>query len=212
MRRGADGLVIGEEGVDDGLRVGCVVGGDGDFHAVAGGEDHGFGDALARLQIGQRGGQRLLAEGQALAHLDGCGLVTHAGDQQLHGLNSRLPSRACAAQVMRGEAEHRDRHDGGLAAAPSGGGAQEDQRQVDAPGEERNGDLRLADPVGLQFDEGPGAAGDHGQRDEHEAERHGFGDQVVERAQRRAAGNRTCAASWLSARAPETGRAATRRR
>ncbi len=88
----ADGLVIGEEGIDDGLRVGAVLGGDGDLHAVAGGEDQGFGDALARLQIGQRGGQRFLAEGQAFAHLDGRGLVAHAGDQQLHGFSSRRPA------------------------------------------------------------------------------------------------------------------------
>ena len=35
------------------------------------------------------------------------------------------------------------------------------------------------------FDERPGAARDHAERDEHEAEAHGVGDQVVER--RRAA-------------------------
>ena len=70
-----------------------------DLDAVAGGEDHGLGDAFARLQVGQRRGQRLLAEGEALAHLDGRGLVAHACDQQLHCLSRRLPSRACAAQV-----------------------------------------------------------------------------------------------------------------
>ncbi len=50
------------------------------------------------FRFGQRGRQRLFAEGQAFAHLDGCGLVTHAGDQQLH-FSNMLPSRACAAQV-----------------------------------------------------------------------------------------------------------------
>ena len=96
---GADGFVVGQEAVDDGLRVRRVLGGQGDFDAVAGGEDHGFADALARFQVGQRGGQRLLAEGQAFAHLDGRCLVAHACDQQLHCFSRRLPSRACAAQV-----------------------------------------------------------------------------------------------------------------
>ena len=45
------------------------------------------------------GGKRLLPERQAFAHLDGCGLVADAGDQQLHGFN-RNPSRAWATQVM----------------------------------------------------------------------------------------------------------------
>ncbi len=80
-------------------RIHRVLGGQGDFHAIAGGENHGFGDALARLQIGQRRGQRFLAEGQAFAHLDRRRLVAHACDQQLHGFSNRLPSRACAAQV-----------------------------------------------------------------------------------------------------------------
>ena len=31
-------------------------------------------------------------EGQALAHLDGCGFVAHAGDEQLHGLSNRCPA------------------------------------------------------------------------------------------------------------------------
>ena len=95
----ADGLVIGEEGIDDGPRVGAVLGGDGDLDAVAGGEDQGFGDALAPLQIGQRGGERFFAERQPFAHLDGRRLVAHAGDEELHGFSSKAPSRACAAQV-----------------------------------------------------------------------------------------------------------------
>jgi len=45
--------------------------GDGDLHAVAGGEDQASGDAFARFQIGQRGGERFLAEGETFAHLDG---------------------------------------------------------------------------------------------------------------------------------------------
>ena len=100
MASGADGLVIGEKRIDDGLRVGRIVGGDGDLDAVAGGEDDGFGDALAGFQIGQRGGQCVLGESQAFAHLDGRGLVADACDQQFHGFSSRLPKRACATQVI----------------------------------------------------------------------------------------------------------------
>ena len=44
----------------------------------------------------------------------------------------------------RGEAEHHDGHHGRFAAAPPGGDAQEHQHQVDAPGEEGDGDLGLA--------------------------------------------------------------------
>ena len=146
---GTDGLVIGQEGIDDGLRVGAVVGGDRDLHAVAGGEDHGFADALARFQVGQRRRQGVFAEGQAFAHLDGCGLVAHAGDQQLHGLKQDRAQPRMRGPGEGGKAEHRDRHDGGFAAAPSGGGPQEHQGQVDAPGEEGDGDVRLADPGGL---------------------------------------------------------------
>ena len=119
MAGGADGFVIGQEAVDDGLRVRRVLGGEGDFDAVAGGEDDGFGDAGARFQVGQRGGQRLFAEGQAFAHLDGRCLVAHSCDQQLHCFSRRLPRRACAAQVTRGEADHGQGHDGGLAPAPA---------------------------------------------------------------------------------------------
>ena len=56
-------------------------------------------DALARFQIGQSGGQSLLAEGQTFAHLDGCCLVAHTCDQQLHCFSRRFPRRACAAHV-----------------------------------------------------------------------------------------------------------------
>ena len=97
---GWNGFVIGQEGIDDGLRVRMVVGGQGDFDAVASGKDDGFGDALARFQVGQCGRQCFRPEGQALAHLNGCCFVTHAGDVQLHDLNKRLPSRAWAAQVI----------------------------------------------------------------------------------------------------------------
>ena len=95
--------MLGQEGIDDGLRVGPVVGSDRDFHAIAGGENDGFRDSLASFQIRQRGRQRLRPEGQAFAHLNGCCFVTHACDVQLHDLNKRLPRRAWAAQVMRGK-------------------------------------------------------------------------------------------------------------
>ena len=85
---GGDGLVVGQEAVDDGPRVRRVLRGEGDFDTVAGGEDDGFGDAVARSQIGQGGGQRLLAEGQALPHLDRRCLVAHSCGQQLHCLNN----------------------------------------------------------------------------------------------------------------------------
>jgi len=94
----AHGFMVREEGVHDGLRVGGVLGGQGDFHAVAGGEDDGFADAHARFQIGQGGGQSLLAECQAFPHLDGRRLVAHSCDQQFH-FSRRLPSRAWAAHV-----------------------------------------------------------------------------------------------------------------
>ena len=148
MRAGLTALWSARKAIDDGLRVGGVVGGDRDLDAVAGGEDHGFGDALARPEVGQRGGQRLLAEGQALPHFDGRRLVAHACDQQLHCLKQEIPQPGVGGPGDRGEADHGDGHDGGFAPAPPGGDPQADQRQVDAPGEERDRDLRLADPVG----------------------------------------------------------------
>ena len=95
----ADGLVIGEETIDDGSRVDLVLGGEGDLDAIAGGEDDGFADAQARFQVGQRGGQGVLAEGQAFPHFDGRRFVAHSCDQQLHCFSRRLPRRACAAHV-----------------------------------------------------------------------------------------------------------------
>src|ERR1039457_6741017 len=55
--------------------------------------------------------------------------------------------------------------------------------EVGSPGEERNCYLRLADPIRLQFDECPGGAGDHGESNQHEADGHELGHQLVERAQ-----------------------------
>ena len=98
--------MIGQEAIDDGLRVGRVLGGEGDLDAIAGGENDGFADAQARFQVGQRGGQRVLAEGQAFAHFDGRRLVAHSCDQQLHCFSRRLPRRACAAQVSAGKPDH----------------------------------------------------------------------------------------------------------
>ena len=67
--------------------------------AVIAGATWGFIE-LKTAWIGQRGGERFLAERQTFAHLHGRRLVAHAGDEQLHGFSSNAPSRACAAQVM----------------------------------------------------------------------------------------------------------------
>ncbi len=94
-----DGLVIGQKAVHHALRIDAVVGGERDLHPVAGGEDHGLGHTVARLEIGQRLGQRVFPESETLANLDGRGFVAHSGDQQLHCFKSIAPSRAWAAQV-----------------------------------------------------------------------------------------------------------------
>ena len=96
---GVHAFALGEKSVDDGLGVGAIVGGDYDLHAIAGGENHGFGDACVRPQIGQRGGQGLFTERKPLTHRNGRRLVAHAGDQQLHCFKKMAPRRACAAQV-----------------------------------------------------------------------------------------------------------------
>ncbi len=88
------------EGVNDGLRVRLVVGGEGDFHAVAGGEDEGFDNARAGFEIEKSGGQRFGAEGEPLPHLNGRGLVTQSRQVQLHGFSRRAPRPVCAAQVI----------------------------------------------------------------------------------------------------------------
>ncbi len=95
---GVDSLLLCQERIHNRLRIRTVIGGHGDLHPVAGGKNHRFADAFAGLQILQRGRQRLFAKGKAFSHRNGCRLVTHAGDQQLHFINM-LPSRACAAQV-----------------------------------------------------------------------------------------------------------------
>jgi len=84
-----------------------------------------------------------------------------------------------------GATEDGDSHERGFAASPSGGGAEEDHGQVEAPRDERQGDAGILDPGGSGFNERPGAAGDDSERDENESEAHGIGDEVVKCAERR---------------------------
>src|SRR5689334_9305094 len=95
----ADRFVVCEEAIDYGPRVRGVFRGDRDLDAVAGGEDHRFGHAVARLQIVQSRAEGLFAECQALPDLDRRRLVADAGDQELHWRTSNPPRRACATHV-----------------------------------------------------------------------------------------------------------------
>src|ERR1700678_1014171 len=97
-----------------------------------------------------------------------------------------------AQSHMRGPGESRatqDRygHEGGFAASPSGGLAEKDHGEIEAPGDERKCDAWIADPGGAGVDERPGAARDNSERDKDEAEAHGVGDEIVECRQRRKA-------------------------
>src|SRR6185437_10439981 len=92
------GPAIGEETIDDGARIAGIIGGYRDLHAIACGENHGFGYALAGSQVGQSGRKRIFPERESLPHLNGCGFVTHAGDQELHCFNM-APRCACAGQT-----------------------------------------------------------------------------------------------------------------
>ena len=89
---------VAEEAADIRGRVNPVIRRDRDLDAVAGRKDQALEDAGAGAQIGQRGGERGVVEGQPLAHFDRRGLVVHARDQEYHRL-SRLRRPVCAAQV-----------------------------------------------------------------------------------------------------------------
>src|SRR5262249_17958164 len=89
-----------EKTVDNSLRVGAILGRERNLHTIARREDNCFHNTLAGLQILQRLRQRLRTESQLLAYFDRGRLVTHAGDEQLHGLKRIEPSLACAAQVI----------------------------------------------------------------------------------------------------------------
>src|SRR6516164_212975 len=93
------GLLPGEEGVDDGLGVRAIDGGDGNLHTVASGKDHRFGNAVKGLQIIERIGQRVFAERQAFPDFDRGGFVADSREVQLHWLSNMELSRAWAAQV-----------------------------------------------------------------------------------------------------------------
>src|SRR5580704_5616928 len=86
-----------------------------------------------------------------------------------------------------GAGEYGDGHQCGFAAPPTGGLAEEDHGEIEAPGDEGERDARVANPGSARVDEGPRAARDDAQRDEDETEAHGVGDHVVERGERRQA-------------------------
>ena len=76
-----------------------VLRGDGDLDAVAGGENHALGDAVAAHQAAQGRRERVGIERQLLPHFHGRRFVIDPGDQESHRLK-RLFSPVCAAQVM----------------------------------------------------------------------------------------------------------------
>ena len=97
------------------------VGGDGNFHTIAGGEDHAFNHAGTRAKVIERFGKRLLLKSQAFAHLDGRGVVAQACEEKLHmrlGNEDRPQSGVCDPREC-AAAENDQRHHGGFSAAPA---------------------------------------------------------------------------------------------
>ena len=112
--------VLGQKGVHDGLRVGAVLGGDGDLHAVAGGEDQRLGHAVARLEVGAAASGSA-ASGKASRSRTSTGAVLWLTPVtssfivcQQHGAQPRVRGPGERGQPSA------HRHDGGFAPAPAG--------------------------------------------------------------------------------------------
>src|SRR5690348_463640 len=81
--------------------------------------------------------------------------------------------------------ERDDGEDGGLSPPPSCADPKKNKRQVDGPGDERDGNAAVAQPAGAVFNESPDAAYDDSCRDEGEAGPERFRDQLIESSERR---------------------------
>ena len=84
-----------------------------------------------------------------------------------------------------GTAERDDGEDRGFPAAPARAHAEENQREIDPPGDEGGGDQAVIDPARAVFDVRPDDADDDADGDEDEAGAERARDQFVQRAERR---------------------------
>ena len=161
------------------------------LHAVAGGEDHTLHSARELAQRRQRLRQGAGIEREAFAHIDRCGLVIHACDQQLHRLNVDPFSAAvrkdrnptCAAQVSAEQpsaatvssAVLRPRHPAFVRSTT--------MKRKNPQVANATPIFGCVNPARTQFDECPDAGRDHPECNEQKAGAHGTGNQIVQRAQ-----------------------------
>ena len=102
---GRDGEILVEEAEEIGFvgfGVECVVLKGDDFDSIAGGEDEAFADA-GLMKQGARGvGETACRNGEALADLDGSGVVVDAKEDEVHGVvNLWTTENWLAAQTAR---------------------------------------------------------------------------------------------------------------
>src|SRR5580704_2110424 len=84
-----------------------------------------------------------------------------------------------------GTTERNDCEDRGFASAPTRTDSEENQSQIDAPGDERSGDQAVIDPTRTVRDVGPDDDNDDACRNEDEPRAERPGDQLVQHAERR---------------------------
>src|SRR5580765_3080889 len=81
-------------------KIGCLLGAGNHFHTVAGGKDHAFIHARLLHQTADRIRQLRLRDGKPLPHLQGCAVVVHADDVEVHGaINLCVWLKLLAAQA-----------------------------------------------------------------------------------------------------------------
>jgi len=90
---------VGQKLIDGGGARDGFIAGDGQFHSIAGGENHALGKAGAALQFLESGSNGLFGVGDFFANLHGRALMIQACDGELHHFASKERRPTWAAQV-----------------------------------------------------------------------------------------------------------------
>src|SRR5277367_3892622 len=72
------------ERIECGVRIGVVLGGDGDLYPIARGQDQNFRYPVPASQAIERAGNGIFRKREAFANLHGRGLVVDSCDNQFH--------------------------------------------------------------------------------------------------------------------------------
>ncbi len=145
-----------------------------DLHAVARGHNEAFPDPLIGHELPERIGKRALREVELLTHLDRRCFMTETDNDNAHSsatLKRMFPDVHAAynKEADQNKHESEDREEGHLSAPPPDR-TQVQKHQIDDPGDERPGLLRVPAPVRSPCAVRPDRAGDHAEGEQGPAE------------------------------------------